>query len=62
MESTSKGSQRPVSYTHLDVYKRQPIVTVRMSNYKISVLGEVNSPGTFTINNEKVNIKLDSIL
>ena len=27
-----------------------------MSNYKISVLGEVNSPGTFTINNEKVNI------
>ena len=23
---------------------------------KISVLGEVNSPGTFTINNEKVNI------
>lgn len=36
--------------------KEIPIVTVRMSNYKISVLGEVNSPGTFTINNEKVNI------
>ena len=36
--------------------KEIPIVTERMSNYKISVLGEVNSPGTFTINNEKVNI------
>lgn len=36
--------------------KEVPIVTVRMSNYKISVLGEVNSPGTFTISNEKVNI------
>jgi polysaccharide export outer membrane protein len=36
--------------------KETPIVTVRMSNYKISVIGEVNSPGTFTINNEKVNI------
>lgn len=36
--------------------KETPIVTVRMSNYKISVIGEVNRPGTFTINNEKVNI------
>ncbi len=36
--------------------KEVPIVTVRMSNYKISVLGEVNRPGMFTIGNEKVNI------
>lgn len=36
--------------------KETPIVTVRMSNYKISVLGEVTRPGTFTINNEKVNL------
>ena len=36
--------------------KESPIVTVRMTNYKISVLGEVASPGMFTINNEKVNI------
>ena len=36
--------------------KEEPIVTVRMSNYKISVLGEVARPGMFTINNEKVNI------
>jgi len=33
-----------------------PIVTVRMSNYKISVLGEVARPGTFTVSNEKVNV------
>lgn len=36
--------------------KEIPIVTVRMVNYKISVLGEVARPGTFTINNEKVNL------
>lgn len=36
--------------------RETPIVTVRMVNYKISVLGEVNHPGTFTISNEKVNI------
>lgn len=36
--------------------KESPIVTVRMVNYKISVLGEVARPGTFTISNEKVNL------
>jgi polysaccharide export outer membrane protein len=39
-----------------DYLKETPIVTVRMTNYKISVLGEVATPGMFTINNEKVNI------
>ena len=33
-----------------------PVVTVRMSNYKISVLGEVNHPGMFSVSNEKINI------
>ena len=36
--------------------KEEPIVTVRMANYKISVLGEVARPGSFTISNEKVNV------
>ncbi len=36
--------------------KEVPIVNVRMSNYKISVLGEVARPGTFNVSNEKVNI------
>lgn len=36
--------------------KETPIVTVRLSNYKISVLGEVAHPGSFTVTNEKVNI------
>lgn len=33
-----------------------PIVTVRMANYKIAVLGEVARPGMFTVSNEKVNV------
>lgn len=36
--------------------KTRPIVTVRMSNYKISVIGEVADPGTYTVTSEKVNI------
>lgn len=33
-----------------------PIVTVRMSGYQISVIGEVNHPGTFTVGREKITI------
>ena len=34
----------------------EPIITVRMVNYKISVLGEVLRPNSYTISNEKVNV------
>lgn len=36
--------------------KEVPNVTVRTSNYKFSVLGEVGSPGTYTTDAEKVTI------
>lgn len=36
--------------------KEEPVVNVRMVNYKISVIGEVNRPNTYTITNEKVNV------
>ena len=53
----TKNEAESLIREHLKPYlKEVPIVTVRMSNYKISVLGEVARPGTFTISNEKVNI------
>lgn len=33
-----------------------PLVTVRMANYKISVLGEVGNPGMYTVSNEKITV------
>ncbi len=33
-----------------------PIVTVRMVGYQISVLGEVSRPGTFTVSREKITV------
>lgn len=36
--------------------KEVPVVTVRMTDFKISVLGEVNRPGQFTVNKEKINV------
>lgn len=41
----------------LKVYlKEVPLVTVRIVNYRISVLGEVNGPGSFIVSNEKINL------
>lgn len=37
-------------------FTTDPIVTVRMANFKVTVLGEVSAPGVHTITNEKVNI------
>lgn len=53
----TKNQAEDLIRERLQPYLREtPIVTVRMSNYKISVLGEVNRPGTFTVSNEKVNV------
>ncbi len=34
----------------------KPIINVRFVNYKISVLGEVNRPGTFSYSEDRVNL------
>ncbi len=40
----------------LKVYIKDPVVTLRLTNYRISILGEVNKPGAYTIANERVSI------
>lgn len=35
---------------------KDPIVYVSFKNYKITVLGEVRSPGTYTIDSEKISV------
>lgn len=44
----------------LKQYMESPTVTVRLLNYRITVLGEVAKPGTFTIPSERVSV-LDAI-
>ena len=41
-------------------YVKNPTVNIRISNFKITVQGDVNRPGTFNIANERVTI-LDAI-
>lgn len=40
----------------LQDYLNGPIVNIRYLNYRITVIGEVNRPSTFTIPSEKINI------
>ncbi len=40
----------------LKIYINDPIVSVRLQNFKITVLGEVRSPGAYTIPNERITI------
>lgn len=40
----------------LNAYLTKPTVLIRILNYKITVLGEVRNPGTFTIPNERVTL------
>jgi polysaccharide export outer membrane protein len=40
----------------LEQYLKQPIVSVRILNFKISVMGDVLRPDVFTIQNERITI------
>lgn len=40
----------------LEKYLVDPTVNVRIRNFKVTVLGEVNNPGVYTIPNEKVTL------
>jgi len=40
----------------LQSYLSKPTVNVRLLNFKISVMGDVKNPGSFTIQNEKVTL------
>ncbi|MEO8933262.1 MAG: polysaccharide biosynthesis/export family protein [Xanthomarina sp.] len=33
-----------------------PIINVRLTNFTITILGEVNSPGTYTVEDEKISL------
>lgn len=51
---------KEVLATRLKAYIKEPVVEVRIINYKVVVLGEVNRPGTIIAPNHKITI-LDAI-
>lgn len=52
----TRGEARELMTTKLLKDVKNPIVNVRIMNFTISVIGEVNRPGSFSVPNEKINV------
>jgi polysaccharide biosynthesis/export protein len=55
-----KGQTTKALTTHfeniLSDYIKDAVINIRLTNFKVSVIGEVNRPGAFTIDNERISI------
>lgn len=56
MSGLTRSSAIDLIKEKLKPYLANPTVLIRILNYKVTVLGEVKNPGTFTIPNERVTL------
>lgn len=56
MGGLSRSEANAFMKEKLAEYIKDPIVNIRLANFTITILGEVNKPGTFTIQDEKVSL------
>src|SRR6056297_381826 len=40
----------------LKTYLKNPIINIRLKNFRVTVLGQVNRPGTYQVNGEQITI------
>ncbi|MFS4469265.1 polysaccharide biosynthesis/export family protein [Maribacter sp. 2210JD10-5] len=52
----SSEETRQLLKSKLEPYLKDPIINIRLKNFTITVLGEVNSPGTYLVNGEQITI------
>lgn len=60
VEGLTTSEIREIIRKKAEVYYKNPVVNVRIANFKITVLGEVNRPGTYYLVGEKASI-LDAL-
>ncbi len=56
VEGLSKSALENLIKTKLEGQLNNPTVVIRFLNYRITILGEVNTPGTFNVPTERINI------
>lgn len=56
MAGLSRAEATAMFKTKLSEYLKDPIVNIRLANFTITVLGEVNRPGTFTLQDERISL------
>ncbi|MBB6235771.1 polysaccharide export outer membrane protein [Pedobacter sp. AK013] len=52
---TIEQAQATIS-KELDKYVKKPVVDVQLVNFKVTVIGEVNKPSTFTVQGDNINL------
>lgn len=56
IEGLSPDELRNLLRDRLSEYLKDPIINIRLRNYTVTVLGEVNRPGTYPVNGEQITI------
>lgn len=54
--SVYEAEQLIASLIYPQYVKKEPVVTMTISNFKITILGDVSSPGVIDVNDDKINI------
>lgn len=56
MRGLTRTQAKEMLTKKLTEYIKDPIVNIRLANFTVTVLGEVNKPGAYTIQDERVSI------
>lgn len=56
IEGLSPDEVRSLLRTRLSDYLKDPIINIRLQNFTVTILGEVNRPGTYNVNGEQITI------
>jgi polysaccharide export outer membrane protein len=56
IKGLSRTEAKAMLTSKLKEYIKDPIVNIRLANFSITVLGEVNRPGAYTIQDERVSL------
>lgn len=56
LEGYTTYQAREIVTKEASKYYKDPSVQVRFANFKVTVIGEVNKPGTYTLPNERVSV------
>jgi polysaccharide export outer membrane protein len=56
LEGLSRVQATEMLKMKLSEYIKDPIVNVRLINFTITILGEVNAPGSYTVQNERISL------
>lgn len=59
-EGSTREELRDLLEEKISEYVKDPIVNIRVLNFRVSILGEVSRPGSYTIDGERISI-LDAI-